>query len=95
MVAQLAIFLILALAAFESLRYWRVRTRKDVDIFELEDHVNWLMKRAKSETARERSQLRRSLEDRPTVDTNDVTPIPRSSIGGVVKHEIVRTGSHK
>lgn len=88
MLLGLTFVLLATLALFESWRNWRLRTRRDVDIFDLQDLVEGMARREKSERARERSALRRAVEaDREPPPVNDGAPADRP-IGGVVRKEI-------
>lgn len=93
MLLGLTLLLVVILAGFESVRYWRVRTRQDVDFFELDDLVKGLVKRDKSERARERVNSKRIVEgdrEAPVVDPSAGTGSP---FGGVVRSQAFTVAS--
>jgi mevalonate kinase len=88
MLLAAVIFLAVTLALFVGMRYKGARSRSEVDLNELRDDVDGLLKREATRLARERSALRRNIEVAGDAAADITGAGGGGALGGVVRKEI-------
>jgi hypothetical protein len=88
MLAWIDFVLIATLALLELVRYRDARSRSNVDLNELRDDVDAVLKRESTRLARERAALRRTVEGAGEVHPDIAPAVGNSKIGGVVRKEV-------